>query len=454
MTTNKRIAIVGLGGRHELYRDAILEQYAGTHSLVGLCDSNPGRLDLARRRVREASGIETAAYPDTRFEEMLTEQRPDQVIITSVDHTHDHYICRAMELGCDVITEKPMTIDAERCARILETQARTGKECRVTFNYRYSPPRTQIKKLLMDGIVGEVLSVDFHWLLDTKHGADYFRRWHRRKENAGGLMVHKATHHFDLVNWWLGTVPESVFARGHRRYYTPETATRLGLDKRAERCTGCPVSSDCLFFLDLAANESHKALYKDCEDHDGYYRDRCVFSEEIDIEDSMNLTVQYQNGVKMAYSLNAFMPWEGYTIAFNGSEGRLEHKCEETVYLSAYAAGRRRPQDGSVPGALKAEGTWIRMFPHFAPAYEIELWESHNRRAAAGPKGGHGGGDELIVADLFADTQTPDPYTRRAGHHAGAWSILTGIAANQSMAKARPVDVAEQLPDPSLLSSP
>ena len=45
------------------------------------------------------------------------------------------------------------------------------------------------------------------WLLDTRHGADYFRRWHRNKNNSGGLMVHKATHHFDLVNWWMIPTP-------------------------------------------------------------------------------------------------------------------------------------------------------------------------------------------------------------------------------------------------------
>jgi predicted dehydrogenase len=77
---------------------------------------------------------------------------------------------------------------------------RTGRNCRVTFNYRYSPPRTQVKDLLMAGTIGDVLSVDFHWMLNTLHGADYFRRWHSRKEFSNGLMCHKATHHFDLVN--------------------------------------------------------------------------------------------------------------------------------------------------------------------------------------------------------------------------------------------------------------
>ena len=63
---------------------------------------------------------------------------------------------------------------------------------------RTSPPRTQVKDILMSGVIGDVLSVDFHWMLNTHHGADYFRRWHRNKKNSGGLMVHKASHHFDV----------------------------------------------------------------------------------------------------------------------------------------------------------------------------------------------------------------------------------------------------------------
>jgi predicted dehydrogenase len=66
--------------------------------------------------------------------------------------------------------------------------------------------------------------VHFEWVLDTVHGADYFRRWHREKANSGGLLVHKASHHFDLVNWWIGDVPATVYARGALRFYDDDAA--------------------------------------------------------------------------------------------------------------------------------------------------------------------------------------------------------------------------------------
>jgi len=418
-------AIVGLGGRSRMYLEAVGKTFRETSRLVALCDSNAGRLELAAS-LPDVQPHAPGLYSDTDFERMIAEAKPDAVIVVCRDSSHDFYICRAMELGCDVITEKPMTIDAERAQRILDTQKRTGRNVRVTFNYRYSPPRTQVKDLLMSGVIGDLLSVDFQWMLDTVHGADYFRRWHRNKRNSGGLLVHKSTHHFDLVNWWLSAMPEEVVATGHRRFATPQTAQRLGLNNPGPRCTGCADRLACPFFLDLAGNAELNTLYLAQESHDGYHRDRCLFSPDIDIEDSMQALVNYDNGVTLKYSLNTFCAWEGYAIQFNGTKGRLEHKCEETVYING---------DGTVPGALNKEGTFIRIYPTRQPAYEVPVWTA---------EGGHGGGDDLMLRDLFAP-EGSDKYLRAADHRGGAASILCGIAANRSITEGGWVKTGEIL---------
>jgi predicted dehydrogenase len=420
----KRYAIVGLGSRHAMYRTAILGAYAPHAELVGLCDINPGRVELSRRVAAE-KGVAVPGYGADDFEKMIRETKPDYVVVTTVDATHDGYIVRALEAGCDVITEKPMTTTADKCQRILDTTKRTGHRVRVTFNYRYSPPRTQVKDVLQSGEIGDVLSVDFHWLLNTMHGADYFRRWHSQKKNSGGLMIHKATHHFDLVNWWLSAVPVSVNAVGKRDFYTPAMAKRLGLASHHERCLTCPEKARCTFQLDIAADPGLKALYLDHERHDGYFRDRCVFRPDIDIEDTMNVIVAYDSGATLSYSVNAFNAWEGYQIAFNGTKGRLEHSIVEQIYVSG---------TNTVQGGIAADGVRTRIIPLRQEARDLVPWTA---------EGGHGGGDAAMLDDIFLPDPPADKYVRDSDERGGAASILIGVAANRCFETGLPVKVAD-----------
>ena len=426
----KRYAIVGVGGRSRMYSDALTGTHRRYAELVGLCDSNRGRLDLLNRELAARGCEAVPAYADRQFDRMVRQMRPDTVIVTTKDCWHDKYIVRAMQLGCDVITEKPMTTDERKCRRIVDTARKTGRRVRVAFNYRYAPPRTQLKDLLMRGAVGRVLSLDFHWMLDTRHGADYFRRWHRYKKNSGSLLVHKATHHFDLVNWWLGAVPVEVFARGDRRFYTPETAERLGLGRRSDRCLTCPEKRRCKFYLDLRGHKALRRMYLEQEKYDGYQRDRCVFAKDIDIYDTMNLVVRYSSGAQMTFSLNAFCPKEGFEIRFNGTRGRLEHTTLEAAYTSGAGSAE-------LYHATLRRGTYTRLFPHFKPARELKVWSG---------KGGHGGGDPILLDDLLLPRPPKDKYRRAADYVQGAWSILTGVAARKSIETGRPVRVDRLVP--------
>ncbi|OUC09152.1 dehydrogenase, partial [Litorilinea aerophila] len=204
----KRYALVGTGGRGRMFVDAICGRYRDNAELVALCDLSQTRVDFYNQQIQEQHGLPPVpTFHADDFDRMVAETRPEVVIVTTMDATHHIYIIRAMELGCDAITEKPMTVDAEKARAIFDAIERTGRQLRVTFNYRYAPIATKARELIMQGVVGKPLHVNFQWVLDTFHGADYFRRWHREKDKSGGLLVHKATHHFDLINWWIQSYP-------------------------------------------------------------------------------------------------------------------------------------------------------------------------------------------------------------------------------------------------------
>ncbi|MBC2595194.1 Gfo/Idh/MocA family oxidoreductase [Ruficoccus amylovorans] len=425
-SSRKRYAIVGLGGRSSLFSEALLGTYSGTSELVALCDRTQTRMDYHNGIYGKKHKIDPVpTYLASDFDRMIAEQKPDVVIVTTMDRTHHDYIIRAMKSGCDVITEKPMTVDAGKCRAILDVVERTGKNLTVTFNYRYSPSRTKVKELIMSGVIGDVQSVHFEWLLDTRHGADYFRRWHRNKINSGGLMVHKSTHHFDLVNWWLDSTPEIVFGFGKLGFYGRANAEKRGVTNFYYRSTGCPAAKDDPFALDLKADDHLKGLYYDAESEDGYLRDQSVFGDGINIEDTMNVLVRYVNGAQMSYALTAFSPWEGFRIAFNGTKGRIELEEVEKSYVNT---GKGAEGEG------ESQTRKILVRPLWEKPYEVDPGEC---------QGSHGGGDVVMLRDIFGQDKEEDPFSRAAFHIDGAKSILTGIAANQSFETGLPVRVGE-----------
>ncbi|HEY6136120.1 MAG TPA: Gfo/Idh/MocA family oxidoreductase, partial [Rubrivivax sp.] len=406
--------------------------YGGTNELVALCDLSTVRMAYYNERLARLGLAAAPAYGADRFDEMLRTQRPDEVFVCTTDSTHHDYIVRALHAGCDVITEKPMTTDAAKCRAVLDAVGASGKRLRVAFNYRWAPFRTRVKELVVAGTIGRVRSVNLEYLLDTHHGADYFRRWHAEVQNSGSLLVHKATHHFDLVNWWLDAIPQQVFGYGDRVFYGRDNAIARGDEKLTlyPRYTGEPLASDDPFRLDLTESESFRELYLKAEAESGYLRDRNVFRDGIDIPDQMSLNVRYRTGELLTYSLVCYSPREGMRVTFNGDRGRIEyHEFIGTHMNRAVSAGEWQVEDR--PGA-EAEGEWIRVFPHFASSYLVPMPEI---RAA------HGGADEILNAHFYGPPQPPDALGRTAEHEQGAASIAVGIAGMASITANRPVDI-------------
>jgi predicted dehydrogenase len=432
-----RYAVIGTGARAEWYIRAAAGAHADLAQIVALGDTNVGR-------VEHYAGILSAEYGVTdvrRFDPAelaaVIADGVDTVIITTPDLTHADYIVTALESGADVIVEKPLVIDAAGALAVAEAVERTGRSVTAAFNYRYAARNTALKQVVSSGRIGEVTSVRFEWVLDTVHGADYFRRWHRWKENSGGLLVHKASHHFDLVNWWIDDVPSRVYASGGLRFYGRENADRRGLGERPERGSTGPASVDP-FVLDMRTNPGLTELYLEQEQHDGYKRDLDVFDEGITIEDNLAVVVDYAKGPTLSYALNAHSPWEGFTVAVNGTLGRAEL---EVVERSAVIPGPdgvivdpSMARDSGGASGIRPVGDRLLVQSHWGEAEQIPIPES---------TGNHGGADEPLMRDLFRGPDAADPLRRAATWVDGLAAVSVGIAGNGSLAERRAVDVAE-----------
>ncbi|MCF7566847.1 Gfo/Idh/MocA family oxidoreductase [Sabulilitoribacter arenilitoris] len=419
-----KICMIGTGIRgNGFWGKRLVDKYSDILEFVGLSDNNPGRLAYAKKFI----GVTCPTFSD--FEQMVTETKPDLVIVTTKDSNHHEFIIKGLEMGCDVLTEKPLTIDEDKCQAILDAERNSNKKLIVGFNYRWSPYATKIKELIKNDTIGKIVSVDFNYYLNTSHGASYFRRWHGLREEGGTLLIHKATHHFDLMNWWLNSDPEEVFAYGDLEFYGDNGPFK------GKNCRECDFKDKCDFHWDITKDQSMMDLYVNNEKHDGYIRDNCLYRSEINIYDKMSAQVKYANNVVMNYSLTTYSPFEGYRVSFNGTKGRIE-AWRHVPYL----------QDSNIDqkNMHAAEMDQDNDAMNHEPIIIHKLWnDEYDTQVVSSEKGGHGGGDSRLQDKVFIDPNKKDEFDRSAGVRDGAMSILIGIAARKSIESGNPVRIEE-----------
>ncbi|MEN3323149.1 Gfo/Idh/MocA family oxidoreductase [Mariniflexile soesokkakense] len=418
-----RIVLVGTGVRGtSFWGKRLVDEYSDILEFVGLCDINPGRLEYAKKYI----GVNCPTSVD--FDALTKKTKPDLIIVTTVDAVHHEFIIKGLESGFDVLTEKPLTTDETKAQAILNAEKKSGKNLIVGFNYRWSPYSTKIKELLANNTIGKITSVDFHWYLNTHHGASYFRRWHGEKEHSNSLWVHKSTHHFDLLNWWIDSDPSEVYAYGDLNFYGSNGPFR------GDNCRTCDHKKDCAFHYDITKDKRMMELYVANEKHDGYIRDNCLFRENIDIYDKMSAQIQYANQVTVNYSLTTYSPFEGWRLAFNGTEGRIEAALDIPYNKKTEISQAEMHAKEMEQNALE-EANSESIIVH-------KLWKNFDTVLVPTERGGHGGGDKRLHDKIFKTPNEKDPYERAAGSRDGVMSAIIGIAARKSIESGAPIKIA------------
>lgn len=424
----RRVALVGTGIRGTgFWGKHLNDNYGDVIDYVGLCDINPGRLDYALQHM----GVDCPVFTD--FDAMLAQARPDLVIVTTVDSTHDEFIVKGLRAGLDVVTEKPMTTDETKCQAILDAADESTGELIVALNYRYGIIFSRLKEHLLKEKIGPLTSIDFNWYLNTYHGASYFRRWHGLRAKGGTLLCHKSAHHFDLLNWWIDSEPVEVHAYGSLEHYGHNNPFR------GKRCMDCPHTDKCEFFWDMTKDERLMRLYHANEKYDGYIRDNCLWREEIDIFDKMAVQIRYANDVQVSYSLTTYSPYEGFRVAFNGMKGRME-TWEGVPSLNA------NQQDQSQLHAKEMDQTSHSRTETGPEYHEIVTqlnFRDFERERVPYVRSGHWGGDRVMLDRIFRGIVKRPELDHRSDVRDGAMSVLIGIAARKSIDEGRPVKIAD-----------
>lgn len=374
-------------------------------------------MDIDSGKIRgwnESLGMNLPAYTD--FDRMCDETKPDVVFISTIDVTHAEYVVKALDRKISAISEKPLCINADQCRDILEAQKRNPEVfAATTHNARYGVIARKLKELLEAGAIGRIRSVNYTETLDLRHGLSYFRRWNGRKELSGGLQIHKSSHHFDKLNWLLDSKVAALTASGSLIAYGSKAAPA-----RSTHCHSCLNPCDHQADFDQM---THDIFFK-YQTPGSYTPDQCIYSPEINIEDYLNVGLEFINGVPCAYHLIAHGHYEGEVIVFEGETGRIE----------AFKRFFRIPgETASIHDeTLKYEET-VTIFRWGQTEPETYALQAE--------KGGHGGADVRMYADLFSGNPSPSLATLEDGVQA----VLVGAAINDALKTGVKIDVQSLL---------
>ncbi len=345
------VAILGCGNRGaESYGRIFMED--ARFRITALCDPFTARLHA----YGDLFGVE-ARFADE--EEFFKQRRADILVIATMDRDHVRQCVKALELGYDVLLEKPITNSREELLSLLEAQKTYGGKVLVCHVLRYVPAYLKVAELIRDGEIGRLVQIDALEEVAYWHQAHSFVRgnW-RSSEETVPMLLAKCCHDLDLLQYYAGARCESVSSVGDLTFFKPACAP-AGAEKR---CVVCPLAETCAYSAKKIYIEGWKqagspardfpymqltgeyplteaALEKALETGD---YGRCVFFCDNDVVDHQVAQFTFANGVKATLTMTAFSYDCARIIRFFGTAGELTlDESRDTITLKQFRGGKK-----------------------------------------------------------------------------------------------------------------
>lgn len=350
-------AIIGCGNRGAESYGKLFAEHPDRYRITALCEPNGDRL----RRYGELFGV--AQENLFANEEIFWEKkRADFVVIATMDADHVRQCLRALELGYDILLEKPITDKAEECERLLAAQKKYGGKVLVCHVLRYAPAYVKITEMIEKGVIGRLVAMQAMEQVGYWHQAHSFVRgnWRSREETAPMILA-KCCHDLDLLQFFAKSKCKSISSVGDLTYFKPENAPKGS----AERCLDCACADDCPY----NAKRIYTALWEEegrpdmmwphCQLttefplneavieralRNGPYG-RCVFRCDNDVVDHQITQIAFENGVKASLTMTAFNAEIGRTIKFMGTLGEIVLN-EEDDFVAVKPFGKPQERFG------------------------------------------------------------------------------------------------------------
>lgn len=315
-----RLALVGTGGRGQIYADVLQRMPPGRAVWVAMCDRNEAVL-------RKFCADNALAVPQlTSVEELAAMRELDAVLVCTPDYAHREPAVTCLQAGKHCLVEKPIATTPEDALAICEAARDSGKWLHTGFVFRYDPCALKLREMIQAGAIGRVIACTVHEAVGWFHGATYMRRWNRFRRFSGDMLLHKGCHTLDLLNFVTGAHPRRVSAFGGTRVFVP----RVGA---ADHCHDCNLTGDCLYYTDQGPE--YRERFYNTAGPQVLPDDVCVYNVEKDTTDTSTVIAEFDSGMRLAYTMTMVSPKGERRMTFIGTKGEI--RCDMETYRIEYS---------------------------------------------------------------------------------------------------------------------
>ena len=375
---NYKAIVIGAGSRGRGYSDIMKKLDDGRFTIVGVAEPLKDR----RNYIKDYHNLEDKNCFNDWREILSVPKFADVAIIATMDRDHAEPAIKAMEMGYDLLLEKPAAPTAKDCMDIYRAAKKYGRKVMVCHVLRYTDFYKKLKATIQSGVIGEVVSVNHIEAVEPRHQSHSFVRgnW-GNSERSSTMLLQKSCHDIDILQWLLEKDCEQVQSFGALKYFTPENAP----EGAPERCTdGCPHAEDCYY--------NAIKLYYDNKKHDWFRRSstklpdptdedvmnalkttqygKCVYKCDNDVVDRQSVNMMFEDGIVCNFTMSAFC-----------EEGRVT---------------RIMGTKGSINASMKTGEVKVKLFGQ--DEYEVE---DDSELIGDTIVSGHGGGDTGIILALY-----------------------------------------------------
>lgn len=407
---------LGAGNRGTVYGN-FAAQFPDQLKIVGVAEPIPFRND----RYAKLHSIPEPARFNTWERVFEKPKFADAIIISTPDNLHYGPCMKALQIGYDILLEKPIAPTEKECRDILSMAKKTGRIVAVCHVLRYAPYFVQMKALLAQGAIGEIISVQHLEPIEHTHMAHSYVRgnWHNSKETTP-IILAKSCHDLDIIKWVIEKPCKQIVAMGDLKWFRKENAPKGS----TERCTdGCAVERTCPYsaikeyyerrtriaVLDLPEDKSkHNEAIMAKLKTTNY--GRCVYRMTNDQPDHYITSIRFADGVTANFSMEAFTSYAGRRTRLMGSMGDMVGDMNELVITDF--------RNGKV----------VKLVPQFEDVEEYK-------------NSGHGGGDWFLVKDFIQAVAQQNAALLTSTIDASIESHIMGFMAEESRKTGKVMDV-------------